>query len=377
MSFSQDAILHLNIDTGSSSTRGFFLADFDGGTHEGFIHQPPNVGFLMQSNYENEKGRSTPKTSRVTFRQGSEWVFRIVGEIPGHAGTKTDPNMSKADLLLPKVLAFVGLGLDRVPKLSPDRVKLAINFMLPISEWTEYADLESDLLSCLLGGFGYNGRHIDFAAVDAKGYMEGAGMATIPPPDITAYIGVCGHKDANFIAVEDGRPLAYPKSKTFEGLGMSSIVNSVMHFTDDVQGAKAVFRFLALMDNPRKQDQARKELAALIKPHRLEQKLAQTKEGFNKNWGEIKQRIDSDRGIKQAQAFYLVGGNAPIYKSRFKALFGSAFKPINGAIAQLTDEFEEINAQWAFRAIDIWMLHLHVTGRTWTAKGVKEYAQAK
>ncbi len=377
MQNSQSEILHLNIDGGSSSTRGFFLADFDGGTTEGFIHQPPNVGFLMQSNYENDKARGTSKTSRVTFRQGNELVFRIVGEIPGHAGTKTDPNMSKADLLVPKVLAFVGLALDRVPELSPDRVKLVINFMLPISEWTEYADLEADLLSCLLGGFGYNGRHIDFEAVDAKGCMEGAGMAMIPPPDITAYIGVFGHKDANFIAVEDGRPLAYPKSKTFEGLGMSSIVNRVMHFTDDVQGAKAVFRYLALMDKPNQQGKARKEIAVLIQPHRLEKKLTEIKEGFKANWGEIEQRINSDRGIKQAQAFYLVGGNAPLYKSRFKTLFGNAFKSINGAIRYLSEEFGEINTQWAYRAIDVWMLHLHVTGRTWTAEGVKEYAQAK
>jgi hypothetical protein len=285
--------------------------------------------------------------------------------------------MSKADLLVPKVLVFVGLALDSVPGLSPDRTKLHINFMLPISEWTEYADLESDLLSCLLGGFGYNGRHIDFEAVDAKGYMEGAGIATIAPPEITAYIGVCGHKDANFIAVEDGRPLAYPKSKTFEGLGMSSIVNQVMHFPDDVQGAKAVFRYLALIDKPNQQAQARKELAALIQPHRLEKKLTETKERFKANWGEIEQRINSDRGIKQAQAFYLVGGNAPLYTSRFKNLFKGAFKPLNTAIEQLSKQFKEINTQWAYRAIDVWMLHLHVTGRTWTDKEVREYVRAK
>ncbi|NJM68635.1 MAG: hypothetical protein HC851_24725 [Acaryochloris sp. RU_4_1] len=279
--------------------------------------------------------------------------------------------MSKAYLLVPKVLAFVGLALDRFPELSPERTKLQINFMLPISEWSEYSDLESDLLRCLLGGFGYNGRHIDFEAVDAKGYMEGAGIATIAPPEITAYVGVFGHKDANFIAVEDGRALAYPKSKTFEGLGMSSIVNSVMHFTDDVQGAKAVFRFLALLDNPQQQDKARKELAALIQPHRLERKLTETRERFKANWGEIEQRINSDRGIKQAQAFYLVGGNAPLYKNRFKDLFGSTFKPLSAAIKQLAEEFEGINTQWAYRALDVWMLHLHVTGRTWSIKGGK------
>lgn len=371
MSHSQGATLHLNIDTGSSSTRGFFLATFDGGTQEGFIHQLPNVGFLRPSNYENDKRRGIPQTSRVTFKQGDERMYRIVGEIPGHAGIKTDPSMSKADLLVPKVLAFVGLALDHVPDLSPDCMKLEINFMLPISEWPVYTDLEGDLLCCLLGGFGYNGRHIDFEAVDARGYMEGAGIATIAPPNLTAYVGVCGHKDANFIAVEDGRPLAYPKSKTFEGLGMSSIVNSVMHFTDDVQGAKAMFRFLALMDKPDQQVKARKDLAALIQPHRLERKLTQTKEEFHANWGEIEQRINRDRGIKQAQAFYLVGGNAPIYKTRFKNLFGRAFKPLNAAVKQLSEGFKDINTQWAYRALDVWMLHLHVTGRTWTTSGSK------
>ena len=196
--------------------------------------------------------------------------------------------------------------------------------------------------------------------------MEGAGVATVAPKGSTSYVGVCGHKDMNFIAVEDGRPMEYPKSKTFEGLGMSSIVNSIKHFTDDVVGAKAVFRFISLMDKPKQAENARKELAALIPAHRLEQKLTFTRETFESKWEEVCRRIDRDRGIKQAEYFFLVGGNTYLWHKRFKGLFGRAFTSLDhAAFKELRDTYDEINSQWAYRALDIWLLHLASTGRTW------------
>lgn len=361
----QDGDLTLNVDTGSSSTRGFGFADMEGDTYEFFIHQSPNVAARRESEYENANSRTSTRTSLVKFKQGESWCFRIVGEIPGHSGTKTDPNMSKSDELVPKVLAFVGLALDRIPAIPPDRIRLKLNFMLPISEWADYLDLERDLTRCLTGGFGYNGQMIDFAGADVHGYMEGAGIATTAPTDVTAYVGVCGHKDMNFIAVENGQPLSYPKSKTFEGLGMSSIVNSIKHFADDVIAAQAIFQFLVLSDKPSKEDKAKEALAVLIPAHRLPQKLTDTRERFESTWDEIMRRINSDRGIKQAQVFFLVGGNAPVWNKRFKEVFGSRFKSQSLAIRHLTEKFEEMTTQWAYRAIDIWMLHLHTTGRGW------------
>ena len=92
------------------------------------------------------------RSSLIRFHQGNESIHRIVGEIPGHAGTKTDPNMSKSDELVPKVLAFVGLAMDRIPSIEPDEINVKLNFMLPISEWADYQDMESDLLSCSASG---------------------------------------------------------------------------------------------------------------------------------------------------------------------------------------------------------------------------------
>ena len=362
----QDGDLTLNIDTGSSSTRGFGLGEMGSERYEFFIHQSPNIAARRESEYENANTRTSDRTSLVKFKQGESWCFRIVGEIPGHSGTKTDPNMSKSDELVPKVLAFVGLSLDRIPSIPPDRIQLKLNFMLPISEWADYRDLERDLTRCLTGGFGYNGQMIDFAGADVHGYMEGAGIATTAPTDVTAYIGVCGHKDMNFIAVENGQPLNYPKSKTFEGLGMISIVNSIKHFTDDVQAAQAIFQFLVLSDQPSKEAKAKEALAVLIKSHLLPQKLTDTREKFESTWDEIMRRIDNDRGIGQAQVFFLVGGNARIWNKHFKALFGSRFKSLNIPIRQLSDQYPGMSTQWAYRAIDIWMLHLHTTDRTWS-----------
>lgn len=362
----QSATLYINVDTGSSATRGFALADFgDASPYEFFIHQLPNVEARRASEYENNKRRMNDRSSLVKFQQGNDWTYRIVGEISGHAGTKTDPNMSKSDELVPKVLAFVGLVIDRIPSIAPDEINVKLNFMLPISEWADYQDMESDLLSCLLRGFSYNGQNIDFAGAEVKGCMEGAGVATVAPKGSTSYVGVAGHKDMNFIAVEDGRPMEYPKSKTFEGLGMSSIVNSIKHFTDDVVGAKAVFRFISLMDRPKQAENARKELAALIPAHRLEQKLTYTREMFESKWEEVCRRIDRDRGIKQAEYFFLVGGNTYLWHKRFKDLFGRAFTSLDKALKELRDTYEEINSQWAYRALDIWLLHLSSTGRTW------------
>lgn len=362
----QDGDLTVNIDTGSSGTRGFGLGVIRNERYEFFVHQAPNVAARRESEYENSYSRTSPTTSFVKFQQGETWCFRIVGEIPGHAGTKTDPNMSKSDELVPKVLGFVGLALDCIPAIPPDRIRLKLNFMLPISEWADYRDLERDLIRCLTRGFGYNGQMIDFAAAEVHGYMEGAGIATAAPTGITTYVGVCGHKDMNFIAVENGQPLNYPKSKTFEGLGMSSIANSIKHFTDDVIGAKAVFQFLMLDDKPSKEAKAKEALSVLIPAHRLPQKLTDTREKFESTWEEIMRRINNDRGIRQAQVFYLVGGNAPVWEKRFKELFGRRFKSQSLAIRQLTGEFEEMTTQWAFRAIDIWMLHLYTTDRDLT-----------
>ena len=362
----QSATLDINVDTGSSATRGFVLATFkDDDSYEFFIHQLPNVEARRASEYENNKRRMNDRSSLIRFHQGNESIYRIVGEIPGHAGTKTDPNMSKSDELVPKVLAFVGLAIDRIPSIEPDAINVKLNFMLPISEWADYQDMESDLLSCLLRGFSYNGQHIEFAGAVVKGYMEGAGVATVAPKGSTSYVGVCGHKDMNFIAVEDGRPMEYPRSKTFEGLGMSSIVNSIKHFTDDVVGAKAVFRFISLMDRPKQAENARKELATLIPAHRLEQKLTFTRETFESKWEEVCRRIDRDKGIKQAEYFFLVGGNTYLWHKRFKGLFGRAFTSLDQAFKELRDTYDEINSQWAYRALDIWFLHLASTGRTW------------
>lgn len=371
----QTCDIFITIDTGSSSTRGFFYADFGADIHRGFVHQPPMTEFKRASQYENNKNRCDAQTSMVKYGKAPDFIYQIVGAGACTNGVViTDATLQKYHDVPPKVLAFVGECMNRIPSIPHDEVRLQLDFMLPIGEHTQFRDLEQDLTRYLYE-YEWNGIHMDFAEVSAKACIEGAGVAATIPANLLAYILVWGHKDLSLACVQNGLPLPEPKSKTLTGFGMSKIVHEAGCFTDDVIAAKAIFRYIMLMKKPGKEDSAIKEIAALVDEAKLPMKLTDIRETIEGVWLNLEQILKRHPGLAQADKVFLTGGNTPIWNDRVKALFEGRYNNLSEPIKAMKQLYPELaRTHWLYSATDVFLKHLDVIGQSWqpALKGVKQ-----
>ena len=363
-----DYKIFIDVDLGSSSTRGLYYADFNGDVYRGFVHQSSGCEPIYSSDFENQKFRCDAKTSMVRFSEREGDAYWRVGEKANNGLIHTDPMTQKSITVVPKVLVFVGEILNRIPCIPPDELSIQLRFLLPIGEHTQFRDLEAKLTKHLLHGYAWNQTQVSFAESNVVVLIEGTGIATVVPKDKVVYILTCGHKDFNLIAVEEGHPLPMPRSKTLTGTGMSDIIHKVCSYPNDVLAAKAVFHYLDARGT-KGEAKGKASVAALAShPNDTPMLLAQLNSAFESSWLKLQHALNSDGGLGQAEKVYVTGGNVRLWKERLRGYFGNRYSPLGQFEKEFKESYPEIgNSPWRFRGTDVYLLHLDSIGQRWTS----------